>query len=104
MKENVEKRTIGAARSLVKRLVKKHDLDIDVMRESWSNPVVEIEIGSPVGYSFDDNLHWLVHEHSWLEEGYTSLLHQAWDHVANRLPQYLPLTKCGVDCDCKESE
>ena len=98
-------RTIASARAFVKRLAVKHDLDIEVMRETWMSSSVEIEIGAPEGYRFGcESLHWLVHYHDWLEDGYTSLLHQAWVDAANRLPQYLPLEECPADCDCGVNE
>ena len=105
------KMTLSGARAKLNRLAEKHGLEIEISHgergyyegHRYINAYNDycIEVIAPKGYSFEgDCLHALVHNHEWLEDGYDSLVHQAYDDAAERVESYLPLDEFSKDCDC----
>jgi hypothetical protein len=103
--------TLNGARAKLNRLAEKHGLEIEISHgergyyegHRYINAYNDycIEVIAPDGYAFEaDCLHALVQHHEWLEDGYDSLVHQAYDDAAERVEAYLPLEECSRDCDC----
>ena len=105
------KMTLNGARAKLNRLVEEHGLEIEITPgergyyegHKYINAYNDytIEVIAPNGYAFEaDCLHSLVQVENWLEDGYDSLVHQAYDEAVERVGWYLPLEECTKDCDC----
>lgn len=110
--------TLSGARAKLNRLAEKHGLEIEISHgergyyegHRYINAYNDycIEVIAPDGYAFEaDCLHALVHNHEWLEDGYDSLVHQAYDDAAERVEGEMlnhdgtmSLQECSRDCDC----
>ena len=103
--------TLSGARAKLNRLAEKHDLEIEITPgergyyegDRYINAYSDycIELIAPNGYAFEgDCLHALVCNHEWLEDGYDSIVHQAYDDAVEYVEAFLPLDECSRDCDC----